>query len=224
MALSKPWSFSSLTSYETCPKRYQLTRVTKQVVEPQTEATTAGSRVHDFLERYALGSLIYDELPEDIKPMSRYVDKIWTYEGKRIVEQQLAVDRNLRPCDWDDPNAWCRGIIDIGVVGENTAYLLDWKTGKVKDDHDQLRLFAVLAFAHYPWIEKAVTGYIWLKFKKVTKASFTTADRGEIWGEYIQRVKRLELSFDNDKWVPRPSGLCKNWCPVGKKLCGYCGG
>ena len=94
------------------------------------------------------------------------MDKIWQYEGDRIVERQLAIDKNLVPCDWEDPNAWCRGIVDIGVVGSTTAYLLDWKTGKRKVDHDQLMLFAGLAFAHWPQLERVVTGYIWLKVKK----------------------------------------------------------
>ena len=35
MELTNPWSYSALTAYETCPKRYQLTRVTKQVIEAQ---------------------------------------------------------------------------------------------------------------------------------------------------------------------------------------------
>ena len=50
MELKHPWSYSALTSYETCPKRYQLTRVTKQVTEPQTEATRWGNEVHKALE------------------------------------------------------------------------------------------------------------------------------------------------------------------------------
>ena len=58
----------------------------------------------------------------------------------------------------DVEDVWVRGVIDIGVIGSDTAYLLDWKTGKHRPDSDQLKLFAALAFAIYPWISNVVTG------------------------------------------------------------------
>ena len=45
--LTKPWSYSSLTSYETCPRRYDLVRNKRVVKEPPTEATIWGNKVHD---------------------------------------------------------------------------------------------------------------------------------------------------------------------------------
>jgi hypothetical protein len=120
-------------------------------------------------------------------------------------------------------NVWCRGIIDIGVVGSKKAYLLDWKTGKHKPNSDQLMLFAALAFAYYPWIEKVVCGFIWLKDSKFDKEIYTREQIQEIWSEFLPRVDRLEIAFNEDKWQAKPSGLCRNWCPVGKKLCEFCG-
>ena len=45
--MSKPfaWSYSALGAFETCPHRYMVTRVTKAITEPQTEATLWGNRV-----------------------------------------------------------------------------------------------------------------------------------------------------------------------------------
>ena len=73
MELKNPWSYSALTSYETCPKRYQLTRVTKQVIEKQTEATVWGNEVHKALELFAKGQ---KPLPETMEEYGRYVRKI----------------------------------------------------------------------------------------------------------------------------------------------------
>lgn len=216
----KAWSYSALTAFETCPRRYQVTRVTKEVVEKQTEATIWGNRVHKALELFAEKGT---PLPEELKEYERYVKKIHSYEGKRVTEQKMAIDKNFRPTTWMAKNVWCRGIIDIGVVGSDKAYLLDWKTGKRKPDSDQLKLFAALAFVHYPWIDKVVTGFIWLKEGKFDKETFTREQITEIWGEFLPRIKRLEQAYTDDKWLAKPSGLCKNWCPVGKKLCEFCG-
>lgn len=220
MELKKAWSYSALTAYETCPKRFQLTRVTKQVFEPQTEATLWGNKVHKALELFAKGE---KPLPPELQAYERYVRKIQSYEGKRVVEEKIALDSSLRPTTWMAKNVWVRGIIDIGVVGSETAYLLDWKTGKRKPDSDQLQLFAALAFAIYPWIDNVVTGFIWLKENKFDKEKFTREQITDIWGGFLPRLNRLAASYEQDKWLPKPSGLCRNWCPVGRKLCEFCG-
>jgi hypothetical protein len=541
MGVMPPWSYTALTAHETCPRRYYLTRVAKQVIEPQTEATIWGNRVHNALEKRAKGEA---PLPPELQQYEKYIEKILSREGKRIVEQRMTIDRNFRPTDWGSKTAWCRGIVDIGVVGSETAYLLDWKglaldtelptpsgwttmrdvkvgdvlfgadgrpcsvvgksdvhyrdcyrltfddtttvvcddehlwevngevlptaeiakslirygqkwravrlaapletcavdlpihpyvlglwlgdgkhtsgeickpdefvwekvrslgyelssdassggrtrahtvygirghlgdlgvlrnkhipaaylrasvaqrvellrglmdsdgnanptrkqavfttcskqlsddviellcslgqrplqsstrqsgfgkvvtaypisfrpqnglnpfslprkaerilptwgrghsfrrvivsaeriptvptqciavdspdhtylctkkmlvthnTGKRKVDSDQLKLFAAMAFAHYPWVEKVVTGFIWLKEGKFDKESFTREQVPDIWNEFLPRVKRVELAYEQDKWPAKPSGLCKAWCPAGKPLCEFCG-
>jgi len=218
--LKHPWSYSALTSYETCPKRYQLTRVTKQVVEAQTEATRWGNEVHKALELFAKGQ---KPLPETMADYGRYVRKIQKIEGKRVIEERVALTKDFRKTTWMAKDVWVRGIIDIGVVGSDKAYLLDWKTGKHRPDNDQLKLFAALAFAMYPWVVKVVTGFIWLKPKKFDKEVFTREQLPDIWSEFLPRLSRLAHSYDSDKWLPKPSGLCKNWCPVRRSLCEFSG-
>lgn len=215
-----PWSYSSLTAFETCPKRYYLTRVAKKVVEPQTEATIWGNKVHGCLEARIKSGTALPEYLQAYEPMAA---KIASREGKRIVEERMTLDRNFRPTKWTDATAWCRGIIDVGVVGSETATLLDWKTGKRKLDSDQLKLFAGFAFAHYPWVQKVKTGFIWLKENLIDKETFTREQIGDIWNEFIPRVQRLEIAYTEDKWPAKPSGLCRSWCPVGKANCDFCG-
>lgn len=220
MELNKPWSYSQLAAFETCPKRFELTRVSKKVVEPQTEATVWGNQVHKALELFAKEG---KPMPPDLKKYERYVKKIQSYEGKRVVEERVALDRNFRPTKWMAKDVWVRGIIDIGVVGSEKAYLLDWKTGKRRPDSDQLMLFAALAFAMYPWIDKVTTGFIWLKTSEFDKEVFTRDQLPEIWNVFMPRLQRLAIAYEDNKWTPKPSGLCKNWCPVGRNNCEFCG-
>jgi hypothetical protein len=50
MSLPAPWSYSSLSSFLQCPRRFYLTRVVKEVKEPPTQATLWGQEVHSALE------------------------------------------------------------------------------------------------------------------------------------------------------------------------------
>lgn len=212
-----PWSYSSLTAFETCPRRYYLTRVAKQVKEPPTEATIHGNAVHKALENAVLGA---EALPEKYKQWQPIVMKVRGTPGKKLVEEKFALTSSFKPTTFFAKDAWVRGVIDLGVAGTKTAVILDYKTGKVKVDGDQLRLFAGAAFATMPWIERARTGYIWLAHNKVTSADYTRDDVPAIWAEFASRVQRLQVAAESDKWLPRPSGLC-GWCPVGKNHCDF---
>lgn len=205
------WSYSSLTAYETCPHRYHQTRVLKAVVEPQNEAAKHGDDVHKALET----SVIKQEpLPAKYSEWQPIAMKVMNAKGKRSSELKLAINKSFQPVSWSDKTAWCRGIVDIVVENGNKAWAGDWKTGKRKPDSTQLMLFAGLLFHHKPYLEHVTTSFIWLKDNKLDTEKFERGEVGNIWQEFMPRVQRMEYSYNNDKWVKKPSGLCRGWCPV----------
>lgn len=102
-------------------------------------------------------------------------------------------------------------------------FLVTHNTGKPKTDADQLKLFAGVMLSTYPYLEAVKTGYVWLAHNKVDSATIGKNDTSRIWGEFASRVHRMELSLQSGDFPPKPSGLCREWCPVGKKLCEFCG-
>jgi hypothetical protein len=215
-----PWSYSSLTAYETCPRRYYLTRVTKDIVEPETDATRWGTEVHTALENRVKDGI---PVPDSMKKWERLADRVKMYGGEVFTERQYALTADFKQTGWRDADAWVRGIVDVGVLLGDRAVIADWKTGKVKTDSDQLKLFAAFVFHTEPGVEKVNTGFVWLAHKKITSEKFVRGDVSRVWQGFIPRVRRVEIAYEADKWEPRPSGLCKAWCPVGKARCTYCG-
>lgn len=212
-----PWSYSSLNAFE-CPRRYHLTRVAKVVRESQTEETRWGNLVHKSLEDRVKSKT---PLPEGMRQWEPIVAKLDTAKGRVFAETRFTLTRNLTPTQWSAQNAWCRGIIDAGVDAGRKALLLDWKTGKIKQDSDQLRLFAAIYMKARPYTEEVTTGFVWLKDNKLTKDTFTREHVPEIWEDFIARAARLEAAYKQNKWPARPSGLCRGWCPVGREHCEY---
>jgi hypothetical protein len=215
-----PWSYSSLTAFETCPRRFKLTRITKQVQESQTEATLHGNEVHKALENHLKNT---KPLPDKYKEYLPLVDRVKATPGKQLVEFKFALTQAFKPTEFFAKDAWCRGVIDVGVVSPKAAVILDWKTGKPKDDHDQLKLFAAVAFAAYPFINTCRTGYVWLAHNKLDCKTFQKADVAGIWQEFLPRVIRITKAAENDNFPPKPSGLCTKWCPVTNDLCEFSG-
>lgn len=218
-----PTSYSALSSFETCPRRHYLTRISKEVADPPGEAAQWGNTVHAALQRYIQGDA--SALSGSLKGYRHLADTLVTrIPGAEIhAELQLAVDHELNPCGWWDKRGWIRGIVDALVLNGNVAYAVDWKTGKRKDDEGQLALFAGLVMTHYPEVEKVQAGYVWLQEKLIDRSTFRRDDLPLIWQQYAPRVEQLRRAFANDNWPARPSGLCRNWCPVGRRLCEHCG-
>ena len=161
-------SYSRLSTFEQCPAKFDYLYITKSVRDQGSEASEYGNRVHEVLELYGKGELDMSSLTlegkQTIKRWGPLVDTINAKNGEKLYEFQMAVDKNLQPCDWFSRDAYIRSIADVLVVDGNKAYCLDYKTGKVKENPTQLQLFASMVFWHYPEVEEVKTSFIWLKF------------------------------------------------------------
>lgn len=216
MSSAVPWSFSLLQSFETCPRRHHLTRVTHNVVEATTPALASGRAVHKAMEDGVNGKAI----PTAFNHLRPIIARIRESPGTKHTEQKWAVTKTLNKCGYYDDGAWARGVLDLSVVRPKTAIVLDYKSGKIKQDSDQLKLFAAACFTLYPFVETVKTGYAWLDYNRITSEEYQREDAPLIWQEFVPRVERLERAVAEDCWEPNPSGLC-GWCPVGRANCEF---
>jgi hypothetical protein len=197
-------------------------RVHKVVKDKDSAASLWGKRVHEALNNYYTKDT---PLPETIVQFQPIVDKIKGRAGKRYGEQQMALDSEFRPSSWFAKTTWVRGIMDVGLKTEDGSrmFIGDYKTGNYKPENTQLKLFAAMGFAHFPTVERITTAFLWLKTKQTTSESYTREQIPELWGEFLPRVRRIEIALEQDRWPPKPSGLCKAWCIVGRDRCEHCG-
>jgi hypothetical protein len=139
--------------------------------------------------------------------------------GTILAEQEIAVSKNLKPCEFGSDDMWIRAIIDVLVLKGNKAYMFDWKTGKRRLGSFQLKLCACLIFRHYPEIEEVEACYVWLKENQIDRENYKRKDEVDIWKDVLLRIKRIEQAVSKDVWPAKPSGLCR-FCPA-KKDCQF---
>ena len=207
------WTYSQLEKFETCPRQFYHVRVLRDVVEPPTEHTVWGERVHSALEKRVVDG---DPLPEGMQQWETIAAKLAALPGVKLAEYKMAVDKAFKPCEWKQ--AWSRGIADLVVRNKSTAVVLDHKTGKRKPT-EQLALYAAYTFTHFPEVQTVQTGFVWLKERKIDRMSYAREDLPSIWKTFLPRVNKLEDAYERDNWPARPSGLCKGWCHV--KTCEF---
>lgn len=223
MSERKPlaWSHSALESFETCAWRHYLTKVTKKVSEPPSEAINWGKVVHKAFEnRLGKGT----PLPESMKKWEHHAAKFDNFRGTLKVEHQIALTRDLKSTSWFGKDVWVRMVLDVFAKAKTIAGAIDWKTGKnVKEDSAQLELFALAVFHTEPEVDKVKTSFVWLPHDKTTDAVYTRDQVPDLWNSFMPRVTRYEKAFTTDSWPKNPNGLCRSWCPVGKHNCEHCG-
>ena len=215
-------SFSAISSYETCPRKYYEERVTKRYQQPEGEAAIWGNEVHKKIE----ASLNTGEaLPETMVKYQPILDIVTKTTGDIYPEIKLAVTQDLVACDFFSPDAWLRGVCDLLVLKEYKGAAFDWKTGKKKRETSQLDMMACLTFARFPEIEYLHTSFVWLQESNPTKLEpkfVAKEDAPELFEGFRGRVKDMMYSYEHNVWPERPSGLCKQWCPV--RECAHNGG
>jgi len=213
-----PWSYSALSDFESCPKKYWELRVKKRYPREDTEATIWGKEVHTAMEyRVKEGRA----LPSWGTKWENIAEKLVSQKHKGaqvLTEEQLAISHDFQPTTWESSTAWARCILDVVVIDGPVCTSIDWKTGKIKPSK-QLEMSAGIIFCHNPKVEVVKTAFFWLKHNEVTRAEYQRKDIPKIWNEFLPRVKRLELAYENDKWLEKPSGLCSGYCPV--KTCKF---
>ena len=173
-----------------------------------------GNAVHEGLEAYLKGEA---DLPENLEQYRDYAQQIQCRvpPGRMLVEQELALNTKVQPCEWNAPDVWCRGIVDVLILYPNgNAVVIDHKTGKVKPDSKQLKLFALLVFAHYPEVNYCGTEFAWLAHDKSTVEGYYRAREADLWKEFLPDLTRYKVAYKAEVFNPRPSGLCYGWCPV----------
>jgi hypothetical protein len=211
------WSYSGMKTFQTCAKQYKHKYILKDVKDPGNDATRYGTDVHKAVEEVLSKQMPH--LPPQYKQFAHIVGVVDKWPGARLVELKMALDSNLEPCDFFDKNYFVRGVVDLAVIQDKRARILDWKTGATATyaDPKQLELMALMLFAHYPTVDEVWGGLVFLVADKVVPrepAVYLRSQRKELWRKWLYEVRRIEVAVEKDNFGPSPSGLCKRSCPV----------
>lgn len=159
-----PLSYSALKEYELCPKRFEKRYVRR--IKYETGEMRAGRAFHRALEEYSRWlyenglKSDYDKavaianecgmgLPDKDEFVERVVNYLSGYEEQPElligVEMSLAVNRGWNFTEWDDENAFLRGVIDKVYRDGDVIVVVDYKTGeRISYDKRQFHIYGLL--------------------------------------------------------------------------------
>jgi hypothetical protein len=214
MALT-PFSYSRLTSYESCPRKYYGISVSKKVKDAGNEHTEYGEEVHKAFAEYFKKN---KSLPMHLTQYQKFLSPIKAAPGAKIVEQKVAINAKYEGTGWFDADVYCRVISDLTIINDERAVMWDWKTGKPSDDFTQLKLAAAVTFLLAPDVQHITMAYLWLKTKRATFDKIARDEAPLVWAELNPRLPRYQAAHVAGDFPARPSRLCC-YCP--DKSCPY---
>ena len=213
----RPWSYSRLSTYEDCPKSYWYSYVEGLPgFRPPSPAANRGSDIHTAAEEYLKG--VRKIYPPELQKVSAHA--MLLKQKKAQSELKLAVTDKWEPCDYKDPNAYLRGIVDILYVEDKTVHVQDWKSGQVYPGHaTQMENYVAITAAHFPEAETYVTRLVYIDQGIVTLPKHTAPARLKPIRMLMDgRIKNAE---DDTIFPVQPGQACK-WCNYSKKYGGPC--
>jgi hypothetical protein len=218
------WSFSRYKDHKECPakaKYKHLDKLPEFADGNKPPAMLRGEAIHKEGEDYLRGKT--RTVPASFKAFHKEMQEL--RKAKAIPEGKWGMSIKWTVADFFDwAGCWVRLVLDAHYCPDKkTARVIDFKTGRIyPDNEEQMELYALGGFAHYPNAEVVSTELWYLdqpRNKENPKVKLYT--RGDV--EKLKRKWRENVIpiLSEKRFAPRPGDYC-NRCAYSKRRDGPC--
>jgi len=211
------WSYSSLSTFKQCPKKYYHLKVKKDVKDKGSEATIYGNKLHKAAENFIKNN---EPLPPEFSFMRGTMDTLSKIKGDVHCEIRFGItkeDGEYGPTKFFGSNVWWRGIADLLIINGDKGYLVDYKSSKNAKyaDTKQLDLLAAAAFTHFPQLKTIKSALAFVVANDIVTKEHKAELRKSYFATFDPELERLQVALDEDVWNAVSGPLCA-YCPVTK--------
>ncbi len=209
------WSYSSLSTFKQCPKKYYHLKVAKDVKDTGSSAMYYGNEVHKAAELYIKEGT---PIPAKFNFMTKSLHALQSIKGEKHCEIRFGLakeDGDYSPTGFFAKDVWWRGIADLLIVDEDKAYLVDYKTGKNAKyaDTKQLDLLAGATFTCYPEVKTIKSALAYVVSNEFIQKEHTSDMRKSYLAVFDDELERLDAAEQTEVWNAVDGPLCA-YCPV----------
>lgn len=184
------YSYSNLATWQKCPRQWEAKYIHRTMPFVETDATRRGKQVHAHLEdciKVQADPPLGVWLPDGLLPLLHLAG------ARAEVELEIHEPRDLI------------GFIDVLTVNDGEAYVIDWKTGKLRPDPLQADVYAMLLRRTMD-VDRVTFSWVGVDAQKVQTCE--PDDKAE--ARVMEIIGDIETS---PVFPPTPSWLCR-FCPL----------
>lgn len=208
------FSLTKITTHEKCALKYKF-RYILNLPDQKSASASRGTDLHKCVEDKLK---INAPLPAELSHYDSWLDKL---RGPNCwPEHKIAVDKNWKPCGWEDSDAYMKAVLDLKyIISPKEVAVYDWKSGKIYDDHDdQKRLYAPMVFAEHPDLYTVRSIHVYLDLGQNREKIFHRTEMAQLMDHWNQRAAAVERDTE---FIPSPGYHCK-WCGYSRAQGGPC--
>ena len=212
------WSYSSLSTYKECPRKWKFNYV-DGLEWPASAAMARGTRMHLMAEEFVTGAIT--SVPREIQKIGPMLLSMMGMGAK--AEEVWALNKNwtpvLDPVN-DSDQIWVKAIIDVHYVDGDVLHVKDYKSGQMYDSHrEQLELYGLIGLRMYPTAKRVEMAAIYMD-------TGHEGMQGSLIRPMIEPIRDLwevaaQAMMADEVYEERPGAACK-WCPYAKSKGGPC--
>lgn len=209
MFIPPPWSFSFLQAYDQCPKKAYHIYVAKDIPWKETDERRRGNETHTaFEKRLSAGK----PLPKDLEGWEPFCNSLQKHNPEAELALGISTSGTILPFFDKTGQIYGRVKIDVAMIQGPAAFILDWKTGKKREDPFELKIQGMMLKARNPELTKITAQYAWVVAGELGKAH-DVSDALGTWNDINGRVETIRKYGSQSHWPARQSPLC-GWCEV----------
>ena len=220
-----PYSFSKIHTFLTCPLQFKFRYIDKVAVDRDYSDPiffVRGRFIHNYLAEVLNGKegmlSGYKDIPVEDKMdlienahlslEDEIFKEYFDYELTEI-ERFVGYDENLNP-SFSKPYLM-KGFIDFYGVNENKGFIIDWKSGNLKNNpqFDQLLLYAIWLFERYDELETIDLIFYYIEHQKYNKQTVDRNQVKEFKGAILEIINKIE---NENEFKKVESNAC-DYCP-----------
>jgi PD-(D/E)XK nuclease superfamily len=235
------WSFSVYTQYKKCPFSVCLDKIMRvRIQEPENPHFVKGDRAHAITDVYISGegkkrpglvediSVGKEKVRVDLRPIANQLADLRTKKAR--TEQEWAFDKDYNQVDWRDwARAWLRIKTDVCADTKEPPMveIVDWKTGRMYDDHRQQRSLYALGGLQLVQIGvlagggkdvKLTAQHVYVDTGLKATESFKMKDLTPLKKQWAARIKQMM----SDTTYPTKTGYHCRYCRFAQSKGGPC--
>lgn len=223
------WSYSTYTAYIRCPLSIFFEKILRiRIAEPPNPHFEKGNLVHKAAEEHITAK----KAPKLIPELASVTTHLKLFRKlKAAVEQEWTFDNAFNITSWFAPNAWLRMKVDVCAVEPKEALvqIVDWKTGRIHDEHKQQRSLYALGGLQLiqlgqllpPELKKAAkitVEHVYTDTTQAAKEEFTMKQLKPLKDEWLRRIRTMMM---DTKFPSKPGFHCR-YCKFRKSNGGPC--
>lgn len=217
--MAKPFqfSYSVISTWETCPRQFAEKSIYKTIKFVPSTQSQWGQDSHKACEDAINSGRLPSGRFEFLAPAVQSV--MSAAKGAKIeAERELGIDKDGNPVSFWDGRL--RGKLDVYYKADvDKGVICDWKIAKYAPTKYTLEtdVFKLLSFKADPELEKIKSVLIWLKQDDPGPPTVSVTDRSElprIEDSIYEKMETIERAIQMEHFPEKRSGLCSAYCPV----------